>query len=366
LLVKSSEIVAVALFLWGAFLVGEAAAEPVLYRVTDLGVLAGDHHPAALALNDVGQVVGSYGQTAFLWSESTGMQDLGIPAAFYSARGVGINESGQVAVAVGKNSVPWDGHAFRWSAGVYEDMGTFGGTYSVTYGIDDTGRLAGYAYTTLGAIHAYRSTTGTTLDDIDSLGGDYSLGYGINAAGHVVGQAYNASKQHHAFLWTGSGSMQDLGTLGGTQSQANDISDSGIIIGDSSTAGNAAYHAFILRNGAMTDLGSLTEHSSWGVAVNDAAQVIGQYSDGEFGHPYLWEETNGMRNLNTLLEPISGTGWTLFTANDINNRGQIVGQGRHNGLVRAFLLTPVPEPGALVLLVSGASACVVLRKRHAP
>ena len=249
-------------------------------------------------------------------------------------------------MSVGKNSgPPFDGHAFRWSAGAYQDMGTLGGTFSIAYGIDESGRLAGYAYTPAD-IHAYRSTTGASLVDIDSLGGNYSLGYGINAAGHVVGQAYNASQQYHAFLWTGSGNMQDLDTLGGSQSSANDISDSGIIVGGSSTTASG-YQAFIYQNGTMTQIESLTEFRSEAIAVNNLAQVIGSYSDGTYGYPFFWDSVDGMRDLNTLLEPVTGDGWTLLHANDINNQGQIVGEGVHHGVVRAFLLTPVPEPRSI-------------------
>jgi probable HAF family extracellular repeat protein len=166
--------------------------------------------------------------------------------------------------------------------------------------------------------------------------------------------------------------MIDLGVLGGdaNQSEARAISDSGLIVGTSTTPNNSV-HAFLWQDGVMTDLGSLTDYASWGYGVNNAAQVVGQYSDGVFGHPYLWDATNGMRDLNSLLEPASGAGWTLYTVNDINNVGQIVGQGRHNGEVRAFVLTPVPEPSAGALVACGVICTAAARRRrlcsrHAP
>ena len=97
------------------------------------------------------------------------MLDLGIPDGFYNAAGVGINNNGRLPECRQEFDTSFRRHAFRWSAGVYQDMGTLGGTFSTTYGIDESGRLAGYAYTSTD-IHAYRSTTGALLVDIDSLG----------------------------------------------------------------------------------------------------------------------------------------------------------------------------------------------------
>jgi probable HAF family extracellular repeat protein len=45
-----------------------------------------------------------------------------------------------------------------------------------------------------------------------------------------------------------------------------------------------------------------------------------------------------MRDLNNLLPPNSG--WELTQALGINDKGQIVGYGTHDGQIRAFLLTP--------------------------
>src|SRR5258708_3511743 len=50
-----------------------------------------------------------------------------------------------------------------------------------------------------------------------------------------------------------------------------------------------------------------------------------------------------MLDLNSHLDG-SGTGWTLSAASGINDAGQIVGYGTHDGVIRAFLLTPTPPP----------------------
>jgi hypothetical protein len=50
-----------------------------------------------------------------------------------------------------------------------------------------------------------------------------------------------------------------------------------------------------------------------------------------------------MVDLNTLIDP--HTDWELLDAHDINDAGQITGQGRINEEYHAFLLTPIPNPG---------------------
>jgi len=54
-------------------------------------------------------------------------------------------------------------------------------------------------------------------------------------------------------------------------------------------------------------------------------------------HAFLYSGGK-MIDLNSLIDSTSG--WTLKTAQGINDNGQIVGEGIHNGYIRAFLLTP--------------------------
>jgi hypothetical protein len=57
--------------------------------------------------------------------------------------------------------------------------------------------------------------------------------------------------------------------------------------------------------------------------------------------------------LQSLLAPGAGVGWTLETAYDINNAGQFSGTGWLQGVRHGFILTPVPEPGTLLLFGLG-------------
>jgi probable HAF family extracellular repeat protein len=137
------------------------------------------------------------------------------------------------------------------------------------------------------------------MQDLGSLGGNLSVAYGINASGQVVGYSYTTSNASRlAFLYT-NGQMQDLGSLGGW-SDARGINASGQVVGWSSLAGNAPQHAFLYTNGQMQDLNSLVDlppgvSLEYAYGINDQGWIVGQTSS---GHAYL-------------LTPIPGAFWLL-------------------------------------------------------
>jgi probable HAF family extracellular repeat protein len=148
-----------------------------------------------------------------------------------------------------------------------------------------------------------------------------------------------------AFLYS-NGSMTCLGSLGGANSWATAVNASGQVVGVASTGTTG--HAFLYSHGTMTDLGMLAgSQSSRAQGINSSGQVVGfSYFDGVGDRAFLY--SNGtMRSLNDLIDPMSG--WSLFCANAINDNGWIVGAGvASNGEQHAVLLTPVPEPSAIV------------------
>ena len=119
-------------------------------------------------------------------------------------------------------------------------------------------------------------------------------------------------------------------------------------------------HALGELPGPNTGAGGIRESVASG--INDMGQVVGwacihdELGGCDVRHGFLYTDGWGMVDLNALIP--SGSDWILASASDINNRGQIVGSGLLNGQDRAFLLTPIPEPGSGVLLA--AAGFVVL------
>lgn len=80
-------------------------------------------------------------------------------------------------------------HAFLYSGGVMQDLGTLGMGSSFAHGINNNRQVTGDSQTTGGASHAFLYSNGT-MNDLGTLGGSGSQGIGINAIGQVVGTSY--------------------------------------------------------------------------------------------------------------------------------------------------------------------------------
>ena len=102
-------------------------------------------------------------------------------------------------------------------------------------------------------------------------------------------------------------------------------------------------------------------------AINDSDQIVRSYGygcppsslpcDGGYpDHAFVGQGTQWW-------DP--GTlGGTTSCALSINNAGQIVGYGTHDGKQAAFLLTPIPEPSTILALLCGVGGLAFWRRRR--
>ena len=151
--------------------------------------------------------------------------------------------------------------------------------------------------------------------------------------------------------------MQNLGTLGGKGSRANAINDEGVI------AGSAGLPLFDSSGeGDNIDLGG---DNSYALSINDNGQIVGCSSTPSFAHTAMIFDPAGSGyniDLNTVIDP-AYSGPHLQLALDINNNGWIVGVAGEGVNSRGFLLTPIPEPSALTLILLGDMAMTKRRKQ---
>lgn len=384
-----------------SFSVARSAGRP--YLLTDLGDLPGGaNESSAYSINSYGQVVGwssTAGTTrAFLWSPTTpngtagSMVDLGdLPGGTDQSAAFGMNALGQV---VGFSKDASGNRAFLWtptqpngSIGSMIDLGGLpGGTNNHSArGINSLGQVVGEVSTTAGT-RAFlwsptipNGTSGSMIDlgELPSTSGG-NIAYAINSFGQVVGKSGLIGGR--AFLWTPTvangtdGSMIDLGGVPpdaeNSRNVAYSINARGQVVGLSATdEGRAFLWTPIEPNGssgAMADLGKPAGQFTPGSiarSVNSQGQVAGGFvfeANGFLWTPSAPNGANGtMFDLSSLLTPNQRAHWTLFDASGINDFGQISGQGLFDpdgsggtpAVAHAILLTPIPEPDNLTMVV---------------
>jgi probable HAF family extracellular repeat protein len=316
------------------------------YSITDLQTLGGILS-AASAINDDGIVVGDADTVdefhAFRWNGTlTDLQTLGGPGS----SAADVNSSGQIVGFSYTNSL--DLHAFLYSdAGGMDDLnGLLGSLESVANAINDGGAIAGGIFVGPGQLHPFL-LSGSSVTDLGTFGGTWGQALDVNNAGVVVGSAYTSSGQDRAFLYDSADAapqLIDIGALSGGTSSAFAINEAGVVVGASLVA--ADYHAFRADpGGPLADLGTLGGTYSSANDVNDLGQIVGAATtSGGDQHAFLHSPGGPLIDLNDLLP--AGSPWTLFSADGINNKGQIVGTGSIGGEQHAFVLEPNTAPGA--------------------
>src|SRR6266511_2988670 len=318
-----------------------AAPAPARYVVTDLGALGTGDFSVATAINNAGVVVGYSNVTpvlvhAFRWADGT-LTDLGaLPGDGNTSRATAVNDAGQVA-GVSSRASGGFGYTVRWTGGVIQDFGS-PNTFQLSFGtgIDPAGRVVGAQRPPDSRdLHPVRwSAAGAATDLGLPAGAAQAQANGVNVRGQIVGSP--------AFVWR-SGAFTLLPPLPGANgATATAINVGGVVVGSSPAVTTNTVHAVRWRGLAVTDLGTVDGIAfSTATAINAAGQIVGTADPQCVPCPapraWLWD-TGTITPLDSLIP--AGSGWALQQANGINDRGQIVGAGLHNGQPHAYLLTP--------------------------
>ena len=175
----------------------------------------------------------------------------------------------------------------------------------------------------------------------------------FNQRGQAAGYAQtDAIGQHACFLDNdASDSLHDLGTLPGDWSSfARCMNDLGHVVGQSHPPVGSRpvlWNSDPAHTPAELPLLPGDNYGS-ATAINKLGHMIGwsAYSTPgtwNVGAPSLVVWLDGrVFELQSLLDTVSGAGWTLTSAWAINNVGQIAGMGVHERVERAFIMTLNP------------------------
>jgi uncharacterized membrane protein len=360
--------------------VGVRASSAIPYYLTDLGPAGSDTMSEALAVNlvsgapeSVGISIQSPGTAAArvpaAWIGGTPTSLLGSLPGASAGKGNqadGIDGNGDIVGQTLVSSVQSAFYLPHGGSGTILPLLNGGTGPSSAAGVNNGGLVVGY--TSLGTYYnadsesyvpcpqAFVWSAATGIVNLGSAGVP-SYATAISADGNTIIGDYGAAvgQQGQAVKWTKSGStwtmtpLVPLSTY--AQSSAYAINSSGDVTGscfDYSSDGFPSTDQLAIlvkHDGMVVTLGDLGLPNPWayGCGINDSGVIAGYDSSASPSKAIVnyGGVPGGCIDLNTLLSPVSGAGWTVTNAYGIDNNGDIVGRGTNPaGVTQGFLLKP--------------------------
>ncbi len=353
-------------------------AADIQYSITPLGTLGGNES-SPTDINDNGEIVGSSLTAqnishAFYSSVINGervIADLSSSQNNNNSIAKAINNNGQVVGSFQVSgevplSLPSDttyiSHAFIANridnAWVMRDLNREGDVASSAEDINDSAQITGYLYAAVsdGRIKS-KPFFADKIDNDWSITNLYpevtgrgSEGVNINNSGQLAVQRSLLRPVRLEGLSVvndnGAWQVSNLGTLGGSMAVTG-INDSNQMSGYSRSGESGSRSHTVIANKTengwtLTDLGQVNDQSTFGQDINNAGVVIGFSKDAEIKSAFIYIN----EQMHPLMDFVSSgqEGWTsLQSATSINNLNQIVGVGEYNGETTAYLLTPIAD-----------------------
>ena len=350
------------------------------YQVTDLGTLHDGYFGCTMGLNNHGWTETQYGllesgklvkgRLAINFGRFTlDLGTLGGPNSWDNPFGGEINDRGEL-VGYSETSVPDpDGEdvcgfgtgltcrPFLWKNGHMSALPTLGGNNGQASAMNNHGQITGFAENGIVDSTCPPNKTNNRIQlpvlwengkaqALPTLIGDTDgEANAINDLGQAVGNTGTCGgATNHAVSWENGAASQlfDYGTF----ALAFGINNQGQIVGMVGSPDTPTFYAALWQNGAITNLHTLPgDFAAIASGVNNHGQVVGSTLDSSFNwsHAFIWQD-GVMTDLGTMFPASANLLPTM--ANQINERGQIVGMGTvlsgpHTGETHAFLATPV-------------------------
>jgi hypothetical protein len=284
------------------------------------------------------EAVGVQNHHAVLWNAPSEPTDIGDNGRWSEARG--ISSTGFIA---GRHDLAAGMRGALWTPQGRQMLPPLSGQpASEAYGVDDAGVAIGVSLISSTDVTAVRWVNGVPSALPGANGSSWAVA--VNGSGRAVGQR-DVWPERHAMLWEGA-TFTVLQDLGGDFAWATNVSEGGTISGGSFDSfsqivavlwDSQTLYPTPLANPDFGAFARVKDVNDQGVAVGEVCLSI-ECEAGD-SRALVWRD-GAVYDLNDLIPP--GSGWTLFSAEAVNESGEIVCIGAQNGFVspRGFKLTP--------------------------
>jgi hypothetical protein len=263
---------------------------------------------------------------AVIWHSKSGVEELSVPEGFNFTEPVAVMPNGEVLIDA------FDANGHKRGAFTYSNhrFVALPGKQTWAHGAGAPGMIVG----------EWVSEGGTATDAVYwSNTVPHAIGLccggvlkAVNERGNMIGDAYDKRGHYVAFLWSPAEGQRMIDQTD-AYSSAVAINSAGHILLQVASEG------YLYVNGHLSHLDLAKKGYNSVQAMNDCDEVVGGYGPvAEQYRAFLWSRTGGLRELNSSLTADSG--WKLTTATAINDRGEIVGNGKWQRDRKGFLLIP--------------------------
>src|SRR5579871_6019854 len=304
-----------------------------------------------MQINNNGQILGLTADTSqapvFLQSSTASPQRLaGVTQPFQSGYSALYMNSGGQIVGFGGNL----GNGVIWQSATAQPQ-TLAGNSPAPYGISDGGVIVGQTNNSFSPVTTAWSDPNTPFT-MTSLG-IYDTPQGISPDGQIVGWTYQSNQIDFSYWKSYKASPQALqrGTILTSRSTTSmSVNNSGQICGTLQYGGALYWASPTAPVQYLPGYDTSTSDNDSALSINSSGTIVGiAYGSSVTTpitsnyHAVVWKSLK-IQDLNALIP--TGTGWTLTSANGINDQGWIVGMGiiTVSGAKKTvgFLLTPIP------------------------
>lgn len=329
--------------------------------LTDLSPVLGVASNAT-AINNHGQIAGSIGDDVFLYSGGT-VTRYNVPGVRAGTRH--LNERGQILAS----SIEPNVHSFLITDGQITPIGPVTGMLGASgSALNDRGdvarQLAQFGDPTRQAF--FQRDGQMTLLMPQSPNSHVA---DMDRRGRVLFFYERADGQLQNAIWH-DGVVSDLSTPGGSPSWLSQINDAGQMLGSTTRPDGSGMH-FLMSHGSTIDLNALAGGDVHATHLTEQGIVAGTFVPDGTTDRHVFVYVDG--------QVIDLTRWMLASFDDVanlqtrglhmalNDVGQLAGTAvMEDGSTRMFIVSSIPEPPAVMLLLSGTLAVWALRRRRSP